>query len=348
VCALARARGNEIDTALTAFETSYAESLGPLEVSRVALSDGDGERDSVVSEKLRGPGNYPNVMHHGRRTTDAIVLIHGLTDSPFYMDAIGRRFLAAGCNVVLPLLPAHGLKDPDQAMEDDELAEKWKATVDQAVAVAHLLGDRVSIGGFSTGGALSVNIALRHPDQIDGAIFLFSGALNIGTMNQLAGKSKLLAPALTRREDGIYRGEGPNPYKYPVFTLFGALQLTKIIAENNALLKQHHLRPAVFAAHSLADTDALIQGIGELFRQPGVRGLGFVIAEDPPVPHASVVLAEDIPLDLSKQTPGAAPPAPVRANPWFGPMMDLAMVFFRDFVTSPPAPAQPGSPPQPR
>src|SRR5262249_20793557 len=160
------------------------------------------------------------------RTADAIVLIHGLSDSPFYMDAIGRAFYAAGCTVILPLLPAHGLKDPDHAMEDGDLAEKWKLMTDQAVAVAHQLGDRVSVGGFSTGGALSVNIALRHPEQIDGGIFLFSAALNVGEMNQLAGRSLLIAPALARREDGDYRGDGPNPYKYPVFTLFGGLQLT--------------------------------------------------------------------------------------------------------------------------
>src|SRR5262249_48282252 len=146
--------------------------------------------------------------------------------------------------------------------------------------------------------------ALRHPDQVTGALFLFSGALNVGTMNQLAGRSLLLAPTYARRQDGHYRGDGPNPYKYPVFSMFGGLQLTKIIRENNALIKDQRILVPVFAAHSISDQDALIQGIGELFRQPGVRGLAIVIAENPPVEHASVVLAEDIALDPDKQPLG--------------------------------------------
>jgi alpha-beta hydrolase superfamily lysophospholipase len=130
----------------TAFRTHYQARLGPLE-ERSANS-----RYTIRSTRLRGEGNHPNVLHHGTKTADVLVLIHGLTDSPFYMDAIGRAFHDAGVTVIFPLLDAHGLVDPDRAMEDDELAQKWRATVDHAVTVAAMLGDRISIGGFSTGG----------------------------------------------------------------------------------------------------------------------------------------------------------------------------------------------------
>jgi esterase/lipase len=41
------------------------------------------------------------------------VLIHGLTDSPYFMTAIGEYFFGnLGYNVYLPLLQCHGLKEP--------------------------------------------------------------------------------------------------------------------------------------------------------------------------------------------------------------------------------------------
>lgn len=327
-----------LDSAVEAFRAHYAERLGAVEVRTTPLPP-DGSRVEITSPKLRGPGNAPVLLTQGGRSSDAIVLIHGLTDSPYYMEAIGRAFHAAGVSVVLPLLPAHGLEDPDAAMEDDELSEHWKACVDHAVSVAALLGDRVSIGGLSTGGALSVNETLRAPDAIGGGVFLFSAALSIGTLNQLAGHTVLVLPAIAKKQDGLYRGDGPNPYKYPRFTNFGGLQLARIINENDALLARGRFPRPVFAAHSIHDTSALIQGIGDLFRRLQDTGIGIVIAHDPPVEHASVVLAEDIPLDLSKVAPGEEPPGVPRANPVFRGMTELAVRFLRRYVQGLPAPA---------
>ena len=50
-----------------------------------------------------------------------IVLIHGITDSPYYMEAIGKQFYAKGYNVVLPLLPAHGLLYVPRVIVTDKL-----------------------------------------------------------------------------------------------------------------------------------------------------------------------------------------------------------------------------------
>ena len=43
----------------------------------------------VRSGKLR-EGNEPRILHHGQSTDDVIVLVHGLSDSPFYMLAIAK------------------------------------------------------------------------------------------------------------------------------------------------------------------------------------------------------------------------------------------------------------------
>jgi esterase/lipase len=52
-------------------------------------------------------------MQHEGPTTKAIVLVHGLTVSPYFMTAIGDHFFQnLRYNVYLPLLQCHGLKEP--------------------------------------------------------------------------------------------------------------------------------------------------------------------------------------------------------------------------------------------
>ena len=321
-----------LDDVIEDFAEHYEVRLGGVLVEREPIPKPRGQRIRVVSEKLRGPGHYPVLLLHEAPVEDVIVLTHGLTDSPYYMFAIAREFYAAGANVVLPLLPAHGLEEPDAAMEDDALPEKWKATELHAVEIAQRLGRRVSLGGFSTGGALSVYAALMKPEEVKGGLFLFSAALDVGRMNELAGRSLILAPALAKSEDGDYQGVGPNPYKYPVFTLFGGLRLTDLVEDNRVLFTERGPTQPIFAVHSIHDDAAMPKGIGDLLRSPGARGVAIVVASNPPIEHASLVLAEDIVLDPTALAEGASMPPVPRANPSYRGMMDLALEFFRKNV----------------
>lgn len=92
-------------------------------------------------------------MEHSN-TDKAIVLIHGLTDSPHFMTEIGQFFhQELGYNVYIPLLHCHGLIEP-KGMEDVELSE-WKANVGHAIKSAAAQCSHISIGGLSTGGTLA-------------------------------------------------------------------------------------------------------------------------------------------------------------------------------------------------
>ena len=57
-----------------------------------------------IEEDLVRQGCEPKFMLQDTPTEKAIVLIHGLTDSPFFMEAIGERFYQWGHNVFICLL----------------------------------------------------------------------------------------------------------------------------------------------------------------------------------------------------------------------------------------------------
>ncbi len=132
-------------------------------------------RYEIISPELR-PGNGPRIFHHGKKTNHVIILTHGLSDSPRYVEDIGKRFHQAGLNVILPLLHGHGLLNPDDAFQDKKLHNYWQRTIDRSVTLAASLGRTVSIGGFSTGAALSYNRILRDMKRskkaIGGGLFL--------------------------------------------------------------------------------------------------------------------------------------------------------------------------------
>jgi pimeloyl-ACP methyl ester carboxylesterase len=323
----------QLKPALDKFTDHYADRLAPVEP---AYQDVLGIKAFVVKSGQLRENNYPMIIHHGEKTRDVIVLTHGLSDSPYYMQAIGERFYQAGLNVVLPLLPGHGLTDPDKAMEDRSLDQDWRDELDQAVEVALLLGDRVSLGGFSTGGALSLNKLLRPPRKVEGGLFLFSAAVDMGSLVETASDVpfvRWVAQSILIWRDKVISGLGPNPYKYPKLANFAGLELGQIINENEDYLTQlakddKKIPNPVFAAHSVHDARVKIAGLLDLFEKHLQHGLAWIISEK--VRHEEVVLANRIDLlpDYLRLEEFKDTKTPM-ANPKFDLMMAAAIQFFK-------------------
>ncbi|WP_054689136.1 alpha/beta hydrolase [Desulfosarcina cetonica] len=206
------------------------------------LSDGRPWHDyyaqfSEFSDATVRPGCQPWVFTHATPAAKAVVLCHGLTDSPYFLKAIGRYFHhQLGYDVYLPLLQGHGLKKP-KGMEGVQL-EAWKANVDFAVRTAAGKAASVSIGGLSTGGTLSVYTACTDP-TITGDLFLFSAALDLaggpgGVIGEM--KERLLLTPLADLLDSDAPLIGPNPYRYARMDMDGARELARLIKETDALL----------------------------------------------------------------------------------------------------------------
>jgi alpha-beta hydrolase superfamily lysophospholipase len=146
------------------------------------------ERFNYFSVGAVRDGCQPRIMEHQHSPEKAIVLVHGLRDSPYFMTAIGHYFFEKlGYNVYLPLLHCHGLREP-KGMEGVKLDE-WKANVNFAVDTAKSKAPLVAIGGLSTGGALSFYTAVKNP-AITGTLYLFSAALDlVGGPGGVAGEA---------------------------------------------------------------------------------------------------------------------------------------------------------------
>ncbi len=135
------------------------------------------ERFDYFSADQVRDGCHPRIMEHDGPREKAIVLVHGLTDSPYFMTFIAAHFFHQhDYNVYLPLLHFHGLTEP-RGMEGVKL-EEWKANVNYAVDCAAANARDVSIGGLSTGGVLSFYTAAHNP-KVTGALYLFSAALDL-------------------------------------------------------------------------------------------------------------------------------------------------------------------------
>jgi esterase/lipase len=277
-------------------------------------------------------GCHPRVYAHAAPSGKAIVLVHGLTDSPYFLTAIARHFhTRLGYDVFLPLLHGHGLKAP-KGMQGVDLGE-WKANVRFAIQAAAANAGRVSIGGLSTGGALSFYMACTKP-RITGELYLFSAALDLaGGPLGLVGEFKewLLGTSLIDAFDSDKPLIGKNPYRYARMDMDGAKELARLIKETDDLLKGFDARAPfpkrVFAAHSACDATADIAGVQKLQTKtaPG-RFTPFFIAAEENVSHASLVLADPI----RAAGAGANDPPLEAANPRFAAMMAAVTAFETD------------------
>jgi carboxylesterase len=101
---------------------------------------------------------------HGQRTPRALVLIHGITNSPRQFRELAEQFHARGYNVIVPRLPLHGLRAGNVDVLRALTAAKLRDYADASADVAHGLGDTVLVMGLSTGGIVAAWMAHHRPD----------------------------------------------------------------------------------------------------------------------------------------------------------------------------------------
>jgi alpha-beta hydrolase superfamily lysophospholipase len=189
----------------------------------------------IFPGKFTHDWNRSYVLEPDGPAVGAVVLLHGLTDTPYSLRHVARLYRDHGFVAVGIRSPGHGTVPA--ALTDIEW-EDWDAATRLAVREARRrAGPSVPlhIVGFSNGGALAVKYALDALDdsrlaQAD-QLVLISPMIGITAFARFAGLAALPAifPAFAK---AAWLGILPefNPFKYNSFPVNGARQSHRLTA----------------------------------------------------------------------------------------------------------------------
>lgn len=203
------------------FAEYVTQSREMLALAHARLGSSEAER--------RVEGNAPfelsPAVQPGVAPARGVLLVHGLTDSPYSMRRLGDFFRAQGFLVRALLLPGHGTQPGDLL---DVAWQEWARAVTWGVESLAAEADEIYLAGYSAGAAL----ALRHSfaDERVRGLFLFSPALKISPRAAYAGLHRLYSWLLPSAAWHEIRPDA-DPYKYESFPKNAALQMHALIRE---------------------------------------------------------------------------------------------------------------------
>ena len=244
---------DEIDRAdwkryLAAEERAFAEV-------RTEVTDKLDPEDQVEANRyFSGSPLYPGRFEHDWNRSyimkpagtpvGAVVLLHGLTDSPYSLRHVARRYVQDGFAAVAIRLPGHGTVPAGLSQVE---WEQWMAATHLAVREARRLAPApapLHVVGFSNGGALAMKYALDVLDDPQLArperIVLFAPMIGITSMARFAGVFGWPAfiPAFDK---AAWPGIVPefNPFKYNSFPVNGARQSSLVARRLQTQIDRH-------------------------------------------------------------------------------------------------------------
>ncbi|MCK5231351.1 MAG: alpha/beta fold hydrolase [Desulfobulbaceae bacterium] len=214
--------------------------------SRADLDNAD--KENIISanspfELIPDCNLYPKTENG--KFKKGILLIHGLTDSPYLLKPVALHLQSRGFFVRAILLPGHG------TIPGDLLSvkyETWIKAVEYGMCRLKHYCEEIYMCGFSTGGALSVNYSLKNPDEVKGLI-LFSPAIGIKT------KAAWLSVYLNYVKEWLAVYNDKDYTKYESFAINAAAQVYELIEENEEIQDKQNIKwdLPVFAALSEDD-----------------------------------------------------------------------------------------------
>jgi alpha-beta hydrolase superfamily lysophospholipase len=157
-------------------------------------------RRQAADDSIAVPGARSILLVGRAPTARAIVLLHGLTDSPRQFETFAYLLHADGNSVYVPRLPEHGLRGGNVGTLSALTAAQLRGVADSIVNEARGLGDSVVVVGLSMGGTVGAWIAQQRDVS---RVVLIAPAIEPGRIPSLLDRPLIgLAdrlPALTRR-----------------------------------------------------------------------------------------------------------------------------------------------------
>ena len=235
------------------FDAGAADEIGSFEEYR-ALEDRlfDELRDEVYSQVETGPNfalfrfsagsaadpftRDPDYNRSFELVPDTargnVLLLHGMSDSPYSLHAIGQTLFEQGYQVIGLRLPGHGTAPSGLiSVRWQEMAAATRLAADHLVSAG---GDvPLHVIGYSTGAGLALDLALNALDdpalRMPDSLVLVSPAIGISPFAALAG-TKATFGRLPGLAGLAYTQIIPefDPYKYNSFTANAGAQVHKL------------------------------------------------------------------------------------------------------------------------
>ncbi len=155
----------------------------------------------AIDDSVAVPQGRSILLVHGHRTARAVVLLHGLTDSPRQFAELADSLYASGDNVFVPRLPHHAERGGDVGRLARITAEGLRDFADASVDIAAGLGDSVTVVGLSAGATIAAWMA-QNRREVQRAV-LIAPAFQVTHMPSLLERALVnlasRGPNVTRR-----------------------------------------------------------------------------------------------------------------------------------------------------
>src|SRR5262245_8479036 len=219
---------------------------------------------AVYPPHLAHDWNRSFVLEPDGEPVGAVVLLHGLTDSPYSSRHVAERYRAAGWIAVAIRLPGHGTVPAGLTdIEWEDLRAATRLAVREATRRTGP-GRPLHLVGYSNGGALALQYALEAIDDPQLArparVVLISPMIGITRFARFAGIAgwPAIFPAFAK---AAWLSVLPdfNPFKYNSFPINGARQthrLSVVLQEEIARLERAQrlgLLPPILTFQSVLD-----------------------------------------------------------------------------------------------
>ncbi|MEO8336235.1 MAG: alpha/beta fold hydrolase [bacterium] len=182
-------------------------------------------RRQAVDDSIAAAGARSILLTTGAPTARAILLLHGLTDSPRQFEAFAHLLYADGNNVYVPRLPQHGLRGKDAGALGALTVSQLRGVADSVVDEVRGLGDSVVVVGLSMGGTIGAWIAQARDVT---RVILIAPAIEPGRIPSLLDRPLIgLAdhlPSLTRRS----QPDAARPDREPGFSLHAVAEVLEL------------------------------------------------------------------------------------------------------------------------
>jgi len=228
------------------FADYVARSREMLALAHARLGSNEAERrvEGNAPFALAPSNGQPGTGKPFRR---GVLLVHGLTDSPYFMRHLGAFFADNGFRVMAILLPGHGTQPGDlRAIAWREWARAVAYGTDCLAAEV----DELYLAGFSAGAAL--NILHSLDDARVRGLLLFSPALELPVRAKYAHWHRWYSWLIPSAKWAYIRPDA-DIYKYESLSKNSVAQAYALSKALGARLRNRDLDIPVFAAASADD-----------------------------------------------------------------------------------------------